>query len=797
MARLFITPGNPDMITNYISLAARTIRRSTSYTLVNVLGLTFGITCAIIIFSLVHYHLSFDTFHKDGDRIYRFVTEEHRDDVEYEVAVPPVFGKAFREDYTFGEKVARVCAANSLLSFETHGTQHKFQEDIAFTEASYLDIFNFPLISGTNALDQPGTAIISERVARKFFGEEPALGKVFRFENRSDFRVVAIMADLPGNTDLRSDILLTYQNIKDHSQWYAADDAWSGIASSIKTYTRLRPGVDPGDVEKEISGYVKKYRAKASNVHHYKLQPLADLHFSSLYNGVISKTILWVLSIIGFFLVLTACLNFVNLATAQSVSRSREVGVRKALGGLRMQLFWQFTMETSVIVFLSFFVSLALATALIPMVNDLLETRIDLSLSDPMLWGFIGIMIAIVTLLAGAYPGIVLSSFKPVQALKGVQTGSETLNIRRILITTQFSITHMLLIGLIVVLSQVSYFHNSDLGYEKKSIVILPMGSHDQKSKTLKEQFMKLPNVEQVTLCYSAPAAPYSWETSFVYDHRSDDASFGTRFKAGDEDYLSTFNLELVSGRNLSPSDTIREFLVNETFVSRLGETSESVLGKNIAFNDRYNGAIVGVLADYQDESLHTAINPVMMTSSLNYSQVYAVKINMNEMSGTLAALDKTWSATYPDQLFAYDFLDDQIANFYKTEDRMLGVVEVFAFIALIVGCIGLYGLASFMASRKTKEIGIRKVLGGSVQHIVWLFWREFGLLVLFAFLVAAPASGMLMSTWLSNYPNRINMGAWIFGLDLLIVVVVVLITVGFRTVKAARMNPAGALRTE
>ncbi|MEJ1241680.1 ABC transporter permease [Chryseolinea sp. T2] len=785
------------MITNYFTLAARTIRRSTSYTLVNVLGLTFGITCAIIIFSLVRYHLSFDTFHNDSDRIYRFVTEEHRDDVEYESSVPPAFGKAFREDYTYAEKVARICVANSLLSFEDKGATHKFQEDIAFADASYLELFNFPLASGVNELDQPGTAVITERVARKFFGDESALGKVIRFENKSDFRILGTMADLPGNTDLRSEILLSYSNVNEHSKWYAADDAWGGITSSIKTYARMRPGVDPGEVEKHLADYVKKYRAGASNVHHYKLQPLADVHFSPLYNGAISKTILWVLSIIGFFLVLTACLNFVNLATAQSVSRSREVGVRKALGGLRTQLFWQFTLETGVIVFLAFFVSLALATALIPMVNELLETKININLADGTLWIFMALLIVAVTFMAGAYPGMVLSGFRPVQALKGIQAGAETLNIRRVLITTQFSITHMLLIGLIVVLSQVSYFHNTELGYERKAVVMIPMGSHDEKSKTLKEQFLRLPNVEHVTLCYSAPAAPYSWETSFGYDHRQEDEPFGSRFQAGDEDYLNTFKIDLVAGRNLLPSDTIKEFLVNETFVAKLGETNESVLGKNIAFNDRYNGNIVGVLADYHDESLHTTINPVMMTTSLHYSSVYAVKINMSEAGSTLEALDKTWSAMYPEQLYAYDFLDDQTAKFYKTEDTMLGVIEVFAFIALIVGCIGLYGLASFMASRKTKEIGIRKVLGGSIQHILWLFGREFGLLVLLAFLVAAPVSGMLMTSWLSNYPNRIDMGAWIFAADLLIVVVVVLITVGFRTLKAATMNPAGALRTE
>jgi putative ABC transport system permease protein len=784
------------MIFNYLTTALRTIRRSASYTIINVSGLALGITCAILIFSLISYHLNFDNFHANGERIYRFVTEEHRDDIDYEASVPPAFGKAFRDDYTFSEEVARLCSANSLVSFEQDGKTFRFQEDLSFADASYFNIFNFPLASGTNELAQAGTAIISERIAKKYFGDQQAVGKILRFENKVDFRIAGIMKDIPDNTDFRAEILFSYLDVGAFSEWAAEDDAWQGITSSIQTFTRLKAGVNAEDVQNAIQTYVKKFRPNSKNVHHYQLQPLADIHVNTRYGGRISAATLWVLAVIGFFLVFTACLNFINLATAQAVGRSREVGVRKVLGGLRKQLFWQFTLETLVIVLMAFIVSFCVAYAVIPMVNLLLGSRIGLDLSNPLLWAFSLLLIVIVTFLSGAYPGVMLSGFKPSQALKG-EAAAGKLNVRRLLITTQFTISQVLLIGLIVVLSQMNLFHNADLGYRRDAIIMIPTGSRDAKTNVLKQQFQQLPNVEQVSLCYSAPAAPYSWSTSLVFDHRTEAEEFASHFKGGDENFLSTFDIDLISGRNLLPSDTVREYLVNESFVKKLGETNESVLGKNLFFNGQYNGPIVGVVSDFHDGSLHSAINPVFITSQINFYQSYAVKINASDVSSTLASLEKTWSAMYPDQVYAHQFLDEQTRQFYQAEETALSVVEIFAFIALLIGAMGLYGLASFMAVRKTKEIGIRKVLGSSVMQILWIFGKEFGGLVLVAFVIAAPVSWLLMKQWLSNFEYKIDMGLWIFALNLVLVALVVIVTVGFRTGKAAMMNPVGALRTE
>jgi putative ABC transport system permease protein len=789
------------MIASYLKSSLRTLGRSPSYTVINIASLALGITCAVLIFSMVAYHLQFDTFHENGDRIYRFVTEEEMDVVDHSPSVPPAFGKAFRDDYTFGEVTARYCLVDvGLVSFEHNGNHSKHNEALSFADATYFDIFNFPLLTGTNELAVPKTAIVTERIAKKWFGDDSAVGKTIRFDNNIDFRITGVLKDLPDKTDLRSEIFLSYLNLNSFSEWYARDDAWGGITSSIQTFTRLREGVDPRMVENEVAGYVAKFRPKSKNVHHYKLQPLSDMHFNQDYEGRIATTTLAVLAVIGFFLILTAALNFINLATAQSLTRSREVGVRKVLGSARRQLFWQFTMETLVLVCIAFVLSFCVAYAVVPTMNSVLDTRISIDLLDYRLLLFSLALILLVTFMAGAYPGILLSGFKPVTALKG-QVGAGQgggFNTRRLLITSQFIISQVLLIGLIVVLSQMSYFRNANLGFNKDGVVLIPVGSRDEKSKTLKEQFLALPYVENVSMCFSAPASPvFGWGTAIRFDQRPELEDFACGFKGGDADYVETFGLRIVTGRNLLPSDTVREYLVNETMVHKLGETTESVLGKNIFFNGQYNGPVVGVVADFHDASLHNEINPVFITSQLDFHNTYAVKINLARATETLGSLENAWSTMYPDQIFDSEFLDDHTAEFYRAEEMMLNAVQIFAFIALLIGCLGLYGLVSFMAVRRQKEIGIRKALGGTVMHILWLFGREFSRLVLLAFLIAAPASWFIMRAWLDNFEYKIDLGPWIFLVNLVVIFIVVAVTVSFRSTRAALMNPVLSLRAE
>jgi putative ABC transport system permease protein len=690
-----------------------------------------------------------------------------------------------------------------LITIEDGAESKKFEEQIAFADPEFFDIFNFPLVSGKRAtlLGEPNTALISESMAKKYFGDGVALGKIIRLANKIDFTITGILKDHPANTEFNTEIYFSYNTMNQYNEWYAADDAWGGITSDIQTFVRLQPGVDPAAVEEVLPNYVKKYRAKSKNVHHYKLQPLSDMHFDARYGGSMSITTIWILATIGLLLVLTACLNFINLATAQAITRAKEVGVRKVLGGLRKQLFWQFTTETGVIVVMATLLALCVSYLVLPYVNTYFNTAISINLfSDVRIPLFLLFVILIVTLFSGAYPGIILSRFKPVLALKGNTKGGQgNFNIRRTLIVAQFTISQVLLIGLIVMFYQMRHVNRLDMGFDREAIVMVPLGSRDAKLNTLKAQFEAIPHVEKVSACFGAPASDNIWGTTLRFENREETENFSIYFKGADENYLSTFALKLVAGRNLMPSDTVREFLVNEKAVSKLGISSpEEILGKWMAVNGgSFKGPIVGVVKDFHDRSFHEDLEPIFITTrQANYTS-YAIKINMAEAASTLVAIEKAWSSMYPESIYDYDFLDDQIASFYQAEQTMMTLVQVFSVIALVIGCLGLYGLVSFMALQKTKEIGIRKVLGGSIPQILWIFGKEFSRLVIIAFVIAAPLGWFLMSQWLSNFAYKTEMGVDVFALELIIILGVVLMTAGFRSLKAAAANPVSSLRSE
>jgi ABC-type antimicrobial peptide transport system permease subunit len=721
--------------------------------------------------------------------------------VSHASAVPPAFGKAFGDDYTFGESVARTCEASDVvISFTSGGEEKRFKENVKFADAEFFDIFNFPLASGVNRLDIANKALITEEVAKRYFGNAEAIGQTFRFNNNIDFEITGVLQDVPARTDVGGTIFLSYLNVGDHSSWYAEEDAWGGISSSIQTFVRLRPGINPAEVETLLPAYVRKYRSESKNVHHYKLQPLTDMHFDPRYGGRVPETGIWVLSLVGCILILTACLNFINLATAQAIGRSREVGVRKVMGSTRSQLFSQFMVETFLVVILSLVLAFGIASGVLPYINDLFGIRVTLVFSDPLLWIFSFATATIVTFLAGAYPGVVLSGFKPVWALKGKVEGQgkRSLNLRRSLIVAQLSISQVLLIGLLVISKQMNYIAQADLGFDEKAVVMIPVGSKDAKLSTLKGQFLQTPGVEKVSLCFGAPASENSWGTSFKFDKRTEAEDFAVQFKGADADYVSTFGIDLVAGRNLEPSDTVSEFLVNETLAANLGVVPDEMLGRHMSFNgEEFQGHVVGVVSDFHDQPLRSRINPVFLTTSLKHYNTYAVKINMSQAANILPALEKLWSAAYPDMIYEYSFLDDETAKFYEVEQLMLTMIRVFSGIALLIGCMGLYGLVSFMSVRRTKEIGIRKVLGGTVAHILWLFGKEFYRLILFAFVIAAPVGWFFMSKWLELYEYHAGITAWTFIVELLVITSIVMVTVGYVTARAALANPAGALRSE
>jgi len=802
------------MLKNYFKIAFRNLQRNKAYTLTNVTGLSLGIACGILIFTLVSYHLSFDDFHANKNRIYRIVSNyQYEGGIEYQQGVQQPLGKAFRDDYSFADKVVRVVYYNNaLITLPGEKEVKKFNEEngVAFAEPEFFDVFNFPLLYGDKktALVNPNSAIITAQLAKKYFGDENALGKIISYSfsgTKIDCKVTGILKDLPGNTDRKQEIYFSYLNLKDRDPKLVADDNWHSVRYSMQCFVLLKKGVGKADVEKIFPAFKKKYLdSEDDKITTFKLQPLSEIHFNTDYDGYADKKYLWALAFIGIFLIVTACVNFINLATAQALNRSKEVGVRKALGSMRSQLFWQFIAETTLITLSAVVIGFELSQITLPYLNDLFQTKMSIALfNNAKLILFLLVLMVVVVFLSGSYPALVLSGFQPVLALKGKLSQKHIggFSLRRMLVVTQFAISQILIIGTIVVASQMHFSKTTDLGFNKDAIVMLPVPVADSigkmKMQTLKNRLSQIGGVGNISFCGEAPASLAVHSADIQYDNRSKSEPFQVSIKSGDDQYLKTFALKLVAGRNIFPSDSVKEFLVNEVVVKSLNlKNPQDVINKSIEIGDK-KGLIVGVVKNFYTQSFHSDIDAVCIVPNYrNYSNC-AVKINLKDTKPTLNAFEKIWNETYPEYLYSYQFLDERIAKFYALDNIMLKLIEAFACIAIFIGCLGLYGLVSFMALQKTKEIGVRKVLGANVQSILWLFGKEFSRLLIVAFIIAAPIAWWTMNKYLQDFKFRINIGWEVFVLALLTTFIVAAASVGYRSVKAALANPVKSLRSE
>lgn len=797
------------MIRNYLKIGWRNLTKNRSYAFINIFGLSLGIACSIVIFTIVKYHLGFDNFHENKERIYRIVTEWHDDEPGFSEAVPSPVGRAFRSEFTFAEKTARVISYNDALVALNAGTDRKkFKEEsgIAYAEPEFFDILHFPLVKGNqqNFLSSPNSAAITEKLAKKYFGTEDPMGKTIRINNKTDFIVKGILKDLPTNTDHREEIYLSYQNLIDQSRWLATDSNWGGVYSGSHCFILLKQNATPAQANQALAQLVKKnYTGRDANVWHFRLQELADIHFNPDFNGSANKKYLWAFTLIGLFLIITACVNFINLATAQALNRSKEVGIRKVLGSMPKQLFWQFIAETALITFFAILLAIVIAVVSMPFVNQLFQSNMSLQLmQNPSLWIFLLVTGVVVTFLSGSYPGLVLARFQPVMALKSQLSQKHIggFSLRRVLVVTQFSISQMLIIGTIVIASQMHFSKNTDMGFTKEAIISLPIPISDKvKMNTLRTRIAGVAGVEKISLCFQPPAAGSNNTTGIRYDNRAEDEHWSINVKNADADYLATFGLKLVAGRNFFPSDSTREILVNETFVKKLNiKSPQEVIGKRVSINGGSTVApIAGVVKDFHNYSFHSEISALCILPDNNNYSTCAIKVNIKNIQPAMAAMEKIWNETYPDYLYAYEFLDERIARFYEGDTMTLKLIEAFAIIAIIIGSLGLYGLVSFMAVRKTKEIGVRKVLGANLKDILWLFGKEFTRLLLIAFVIAAPLGWWAMSLYLQEYKNRISLHPGIFLLAITATFLIAALTVGYRSARASMANPVKSLRTE
>jgi putative ABC transport system permease protein len=758
------------MYRNYFKTAWRSLLRNKSYTIINITGLAIGIAACLLIFLVVNFETSFDNYHTKKDHIYRVITERHTPDgIKYKGGVPMPVAPTLRVDYAQLPQVASVFNNYDLqmnITDEHTGQVKKFNDDdVYFAEPQMFKIFDFEWLGGDKqgALTEPNTVILSQRVAEKYFGKwQDAIGKTVRCDNKIDLKVTGVLQNHPANTDLPIDIAVSYSTIKNTGYLQNLTD-WGSNLSAHNCFIILPDNVSPASFNSFLKSFVNKYKPEKKNQDFLKLQAFTDLHYDSkvpIFSGqVFSKDLIKTISLIGVFLLVIACVNFINLATAQAVNRSKEVGIRKVLGSGRQQLILQFISETFIITLISVGLGIALSEAVLPSLNNLLEVKLNanfLANTDMVL--FLGGVVVGVTLLSGLYPAVVLSGFNPISALKNKisTTKSSGVTLRRSLVVLQFGIAQVLVIATIIVISQLDHFKSSPLGFDKEAVITVPLASDSVtrlKLTALQNEIIQQPGVQDFSLSYGSPSDDKNWGTSFKYNDAAENAETKASLKWADAEYFKLYGMTFVAGRPYIKSDTLREFVINEAMVKSLGvKDAKDVIGKNISIWGERVARIVGVVKDFNTVSLRDQVPPVIMGAWKDQYEIANIKLKPANIKQTLAGIEQIWSRTFPDNIYEYKFLDEKIANFYKKEDQLSQLYKIFAGIAIFISCLGLYGMVSFMAVQRTKEVGIRKTLGASVSNIVYLFSKEFTMLIVVAFVIAAPVAWYFMQQWLQGF---------------------------------------------
>jgi putative ABC transport system permease protein len=804
------------MFKNYFKTAFRSLIRNRNYTVINIAGLAVGIAVCMIIFMIIQFQTSFDNFHSKNDRIYRVLTEYHHadsKDIFNGKGVPFGFLNVIRTAFSQVESAAPVLADYDdqvvVLNSENK-TDRKFKERSGFfyTDPTFFKIFNFPLLSGSyESLKDPNNVLLSKEIAENYYGDwKSAIGKTFKINNTDVVKVSGILASIPVNTQFQLKAVVAFGT--GYTKRFVTSTDYDGTSGDFGCYVLLKPGASSFSLTNQLKAYSKKVKS-ADNNDVQIIQPLEDVHYDThagdFSNQTISHTMINILWLIAAFILLIACVNFINLSTAQAVNRAKEVAVRKVLGSNRRQLQLQFITETFLIVSSAIISSLTITWCTVPYISKILELPLNINGSNVFdIIIFLAIICIAVTMLAGFYPSIVLSRFSPITALKTklAAKSSKGISLRRGLVVFQFSIAQTLIIGTLIIVKQMNFFSNQPLGFDKDAIVNIPVPTDsldNTKLFYLKQQLVNVNGIQSVSFNSNTPVEDNTDNWSmFSFDHSPKQVDFYSIFKSADNDYVPTYRLPLVAGRNLEVSDTMREFLVSEMLVKNLGIANpQDALNKEIKFSDEYKGNIVGVLKDFNTRSLRDGLAPMVITTMrINYNEA-SIKLVAKDVAPVMKSIEKIWNTTYPDFLYEYKFLDDKIASFYKQENQLSQLYKIFAAIAIFLSCLGLYGLASFMAVQRIKEVGVRKVLGATVASIVYLFSKEFALLITIAFAIATPIAWYFMNQWLQHFTFRIGLSWWIFLAGGIASIAIAMLTVSFQAIKAAIANPVKSLRTE
>jgi putative ABC transport system permease protein len=795
----------------YFNSSLRSLWKNSNHTLINMLGLSLGLTCSLLIFLIITYELSFDKYHPNADRIFRVVTEYTNSNLpDFSSGSTYPMAPALRADFPDPELVVfidRNMEDPVISATHRDGTISRFKEDaVTFVDPGYFKMFKYEWLEGnTDALVKEKTVVITESMAKKYFGNESPINKALNFNSQFDATVTGVVKDPPFNTDLPFKIIFSSQ-LGANKRWW---DEWGSTSSGLNTYVQLKSKEAKEPFESKLVGWQLKYfkgeDAENGKNLRYFLQPLKEVHFDTNFQNfgsrVVSYTSLLTLGLIGVLLLLTACINFINLNTVLIIKRAKETGIRKVMGSSRSEISFQFLVETFVITSISLIISIAFVEGALLYLNPLLDYHITFHpLSDPYSLLFILLVPFVVSVLAGLYPAVKLSRFHPIEALKNrlEDPARQGLSLRRSLIVFQLIVSQTLVVATIVVIQQLNYFMDQPLGLSPEAVVEFDAPEHKpEQIHRLVQAIKNIPGVENFTVSNSGSISEGSWNSEAEVTANGVLFKEDAQVKFTNEDFLDTYQVKLLAGQNLTPSDTANRVLINEEFVKRLGlQNNEDAIGLSMKIWGKTQ-PIVGVVRNFNTKSLRDKIGPTVLLAGTRYFHHAAVRLNTQNTKRTLSEIQKAWEQVYPTHVFDYHFLDDTIAKFYESERRNSYLVGIFAGIAILIGSIGLFGLVSFMASNKVKEIGIRKTLGASVSQIITMFSKEFIYLTLFSFVISAFVSYYFMEEWLSNFAYRIHPSAFTFMMGLIGTSIIVLLTIIFKSYSAAAANPVNSLRNE
>jgi putative ABC transport system permease protein len=791
------------MIRNYLKLAWRTLLKNKTYSLIIISGLALGYAACIMIYLHVSDELSYDRYHQDSDRIYRVVKDFMNDDgsVLPDATTPPALAYVIKQEIPEVEEATKLIPGWGSKFLVRNGDKVFYEEGRFRADSGILKVFTFEFLEGdaVSALSKPNNVIITQTLATKYFGEESPIGKNLEVGDGDDrLKVVtAVVKELPKNSHFHFDLLLALplQATKWNTNW-----RWY----NWYTYIKLKPGASIAEVEQKIITLFKKHNPESKT--RYYTQALTDIHLHSKLKWEMEPsgdaTTVNIFITIGIFIILIASINYINLSITQAFNRSKEVGIRKVSGAYARGLVNQFLTESILTSLIAVIFAIALVEAMLPLVNLQFGKNI-LPLSEQPLEILTGIILGAATLgiISGIYPSIYLSAFRPVQVLKGVfQPGNNNVWLRKGLVVLQFTISVALITGTIIVVRQTNYLKTKDLGFNKEKVLVVENVGNVNDKQALKNAMLQVQQVESVGAS-NGVLGGQNWTTGMVAKGSTNAAM--VNFTMVDYDYVPVMGLQIKSGRNFSrafPSDTLDRVILNETTVLDLGLTGDPV---GTLITDDPNAkevkwyTIVGVVKDFHFANLRNEIKPYMFVLQERSIDNLAVKINTSDVTGTLTGLKKAWASVVPDRPFEYFFLDDTFESLYKAEENFKLVFSVLAGMAIYIACSGLFAIAAFFIKRRTKEIGIRKVMGASVQQITWLVSAEFLFIVVLANLIAWPLAWYFMDGWLNGFAYRINMSWTNFGIAGLIGLLIAGLTISFQSIKSALANPVDSLRNE